>query len=38
MKLTSGWARTAVSRELSGLQFCNQRKSGEGEKTFVFLE
>ena len=38
MRLTSGQARDATSQELSGLQFCNQRKSVEGENFSVFLE
>ena len=39
MRLTSGQVRNATPQELTGLQFYNQRKSGEWEKNFfVFLE
>ena len=37
VRLASGEARNAAPSELSGLQFYNQRKSGEGEKT-IFLK
>ena len=35
LRLTSGWARNAAYRELTGLQFYSQRKSEEGEKNFL---
>ena len=39
MRLTSGQASIVLPRVLSGLHFYNQKKTGEGEKTFfVFLE
>ena len=38
VKLTNGWARNVRPEKLVGLQFYNQRKSGEGENNFVFLE
>jgi len=37
VRFTSGWPRNAMPQELSGLQFYNQRKSGEWEKTFFVL-
>ena len=38
MKLISSRVRGAMTQELTGLQFYNQRKSGEEEKNFfVFL-
>ena len=36
VRLTSGWVRGAARQVLSGLQFYNQKKIGEGEKT-IFL-
>ena len=39
MRLTRGQVRECHARELTGLQFHNQKKSRDGEKTFfVFLE
>ena len=37
MKLISRRVRGAMTQELTGLQFYNQRKSGEEENFFVFL-
>ena len=37
VRLTSSGSEEATTQELTGLQFYNQRKSGEAEKTFFFV-
>ena len=36
VRLTSSGSEEATTQELTGLQFYNQRKSGEGEKNKCF--